>query len=207
MVHEPKPRLIYAPAFEDTVVQHAIYRTIYSIFDNTFINTSFACRKGYGTHAASNYLQRALRASAYGSYTLKLDVRKFFYSIDRDILKGLIERKIKDQRFVNMMMLFAEMDTEKGIPIGNLLSQIYALIYLNPVDHYAKRNIKSRWYMRYVDDMVFVGITRAQCLEYRERIVNFLQSNLSLVLSRSTIAQIRHGVNFVGYRTWRNKNL
>lgn len=205
MVHEPKPRLIYAPAFEDTVVQHAIYRTIYSIFDNTFINTSFACRKGYGTHAASNYLQKALRASNPGSYTLKLDVRKFFYSIDRGILRSLVEKRIKDRRLVDLMMLFAEMDTEKGIPIGNLLSQIYALIYLNPVDHFAKRNIKARWYVRYVDDMVFVGITRAQCLEYREQIVDFLQSNLNLVLSRSTIAQIRHGVNFVGYRTWRNK--
>jgi RNA-directed DNA polymerase len=205
MVYEPKPRLIYAPAFEDTVVQHAIYRVIYPIFDRTFISTSFACRKGYGTHAASRYLQKALWASHPDSYTLKLDVRKFFYSIDRGILRILVEKKIKDSRLVDVMMLFAGMDTDKGIPIGNLLSQIYALIYLNPVDHFAKRNIKAHWYVRYVDDMVFVGVTRAQCLEYRERIVEFLQSNLDLVLSKSTIQKVRHGVNFVGYRTWRSK--
>ena len=204
-VHEPKLRLIHAPAFIDTVVQHAIYRIIQPIFDRTFISTSFACRPGYGTHAASRYVQRAMRQVEPESYILKLDVRRFFYSIDRDILRNLIERKIKDRHLMDVTMKFAAMDTPLGIPIGNLLSQLYALIYLNPVDHFIKRQLKVRRYARYVDDMVLIGLGRDACLQYRHQIALFLRDKLGLELSKSTIQRVCKGCNFVGYRTWRNK--
>lgn len=205
MVYEPKPRLIYAPAFRDIVLQHAIYRVIYPIFDRCFIATSFACRKGYGTHRASDYTQRALRAYDGELYSLKLDVRKFFYSIDRQVLRGLIEKKVKDRRFVDVMMLFTITEEPLGIPIGNLLSQLYALIYLNPVDHFIKRELQVKHYVRYVDDMVLVGLSRDQALQCKDKIVAFLREQLRLDLSRSTLQKIRRGVNFVGYRTWRSK--
>jgi len=205
VVYEPKRRVIYAPDFRDVVVQHAIYRVVYPIFDRTFISTSFACRKGYGTHRASDYTQRALRAYSGDLYTLKLDIRRFFYSIDRAILRALIERKIKDARLVDMMMLFAEHDEPLGIPIGNLLSQLYALIYLNPLDHFVKRELKVKHYVRYVDDFILIGLERDQCLEYRERIKSFLIDRLHLEVSKSTIQKIKRGVNFVGYRTWRSR--
>ncbi len=205
VIYEPKERVIYGPAFRDIVVQHAIYRVIYPIFNRTFIATSFACRVGYGTHRASDYLQKALRDSPSGSYTLKLDVRKFFYSIDRAVLRRLIERKIKDVRLVDLMMLYAEMDAPVGIPIGNLLSQTYALIYLNPLDHFVKRELKAKRYVRYVDDFVLIGLTRTQCVEFRAAIIRFLRDELHLQLSKSTIASVGRGVNFVGYRTWRSK--
>lgn len=205
IVYEPKERVIYAPAFRDIVVQHAIYRIIYAIFDRTFINTSFACRIGYGTHRASKYTQGALRVYSGDHYTLKLDIRKFFYSINRKILRSLIERKIKDKHLIDVMMMFADLDEPVGIPIGNLLSQIYALIYLNPVDHFIKRVLKIKHYVRYVDDFILIGLTRPQCLLYRKAIVDFLRENLGLVLSKSTISKIKHGINFVGYRTWRSK--
>jgi len=206
-VYEPKKRIIYAPAFKDIVVQHAIYRIICPIFDKTFIDTSFACRKGYGTHKASKYTQKALRQYDGNLYTLKLDIRKYFYSIDRKILRMLIERKIKDKRFVDLMMEFAVYDDPVGIPIGNLLSQIYALIYLNPLDHFIKRILKIRHYVRYVDDFILVGLTRDKCLEYKRDIIKYLKSNLYLVLSKSTIQRIKRGVNFVGYRTWQSYKL
>lgn len=204
-VFEPKERLIYAPHFRDTVVQHAIYRVIYPIFDRTFISTSFACRKGGGTHKASRYTQSALRANHDDSYTLKLDIRKFFYSINRAILKKQIERKVKDRRFVEVMMMFAFMDTPVGIPIGNLLSQIYALIYMNPVDHFVKRILKIKHYVRYVDDFILIGITRQQCLEFRARIIEVLHIKLGLCLSKSTIQKVKKGLNFVGFRTWKGR--
>jgi len=207
IVYEPKERIIHAPAFRDIVVQHAIYRVVYPIFNRTFINTSFACRLGYGTHRASNYTQDSLRAYGDEDYVLKLDIRKFFYSIDRQILRKQIERKIKDKRLVDIMMLFAEKDEPLGIPIGNLLSQIYALIYLNPLDHYIKRVLKVKHYVRYVDDFILIGLTRDKCLEYKRRIVDFLKNELHLELSKSTIQKIKRGVNFVGYRTWKNKRL
>lgn len=206
-VYEPKRRIICAPAFKDIVTQHAIYRIIYYIFNKTFINTSFACRKGYGTHRASKYTRKALSQYDKNLYTLKLDIRKYFYSIDRAILKKLIERKIKDKRFVNIMMQFAVYEDPIGIPIGNLLSQIYALIYLNPLDHFIKRILKIKHYVRYVDDLVLIGLTRDKCLEYKSKIIAFLESNLSLILSKSIIQKIKRGTNFVGYRTWQNYKL
>jgi len=205
MVYEPKPRIIYAPAFKDVIIQHAIYNIIYPIFDKAFISTSFACRIGYGTHAASRYLQNSLRESNPNDYTLKLDIKKFFYSIDREILRRLIEKKIKDKKIVDIMMLFAKNDESIGIPIGNLLSQIYALIYLNPIDHFIKRILCVKKYVRYVDDMVLIGLTFDQCFEYRKIITDFICKNLNLSLSKSSIHKVSKGVNFVGYRTWRTK--
>ncbi|MBT4288913.1 MAG: RNA-directed DNA polymerase, partial [Deltaproteobacteria bacterium] len=153
----------------------------------------------------SVYTQNALRASPEDAYTLKLDIRKFFYSINRGILKKQIERKIKDKRFVGVMVMFAEMETPVGIPIGNLLSQIYALIYMNPVDHFIKRILKIKHYVRYVDDFILIGITRDRCLIYREKIIQFLKNNLAVKLSKSTIQKVKNGLNFVGYRTWKSK--
>lgn len=158
MVYEPKPRTIFAPAFRDLVVQHAIYSVVGPIFERSFIDQSFACRLGYGTHKAADYAQEALRACPRDSYTLKLDIRRFFYRIDRGILRMLIERKIKDRRFVDLMMLFADHGEPVGIPIGNLLSQLYALIFLNPVDHFVKRTLRVRRYCRYVDDSILFGL-------------------------------------------------
>ena len=204
-VYEPKERLIHAPSFRDIVTQHAIYRIIYDIFDRTFITASFACRSGYGTHKASDYTQCALRQYSGDLYTLKLDIRKFFYSINRNILRNLIERKIKEKKLVDVMMLFAEKEGIAGIPIGNLLSQIYALIYLNPLDHFIKRTLKIEHYVRYVDDFILFGLIRNQCLDLRAIITCFLKEKLCLELSKSTIQKIKRGVNFVGYRTWQNK--
>lgn len=204
MVYEPKPRRIFAPAFRDLVVQHAIYAVAGPIFDRTFIDQSFACRVGRGTHKAADYAQAALQRSPRDSYTLKLDIRKFFYRIDRPILRGLIERKIKDRRFVDLMMQFADHGEPVGIPIGNLLSQLYALIYLNPLDHFIKRELGIRHYCRYVDDFILFGIGRDEATEYRTQIITFL-AGLKLELSKSTIAPVSRGVNFVGYRTWASK--
>jgi len=204
-VYEPKERLIHAPSFRDIVLQHAIYRTIYDIFDRSFISTSFACRKGYGTHKASDYAQQMMRQCDPELYTLKLDIKKFFYSINRKVLRSLIERKIKDSKFVNIMMLFTEKDGNTGIPIGNLLSQIYALIYLNPLDHYIKRTLKIKRYVRYVDDFVLIGLTRDSCVSMRVIIGNFILHKLHLTFSKTSIQKIQKGINFVGYRTWQGK--
>ena len=204
LVYEPKKRTIYAPAFRDLVVQHAIYRLIYPIFNSGFIDQSFACRKGKGTHAAADYTQTALRASDPKSYLLQLDIRKFFYCIDRDILRKQIEHKIKDHRFVKLMMLFADYGQMLGIPIGNLLSQTYALIYLNPLDHFIKRELRVSLYCRYVDDFILFNLTRNQCVRFLECIKVFLREKLHLELSRFSFIPVTRGVNFVGYRTWRS---
>ncbi len=204
MVYEPKPRRIFAPSFSDLVVQHAIYRIIYPIFNKTFIDQSYACRKGKGTHAAADYAQAALQASPPNSYNLKMDIRKFFYRINRDSLRAMIERKIKDKRFVDIMMLFADHGEPVGIPIGNLLSQIYALIYMNGVDHFIKRELKASRYCRYVDDFVIFGISYETAITSLNRIIEYI-GNIGLELSKYSITLIKRGINFVGYRTWASK--
>ena len=203
-VYEPKKRLINAPAFRDLVVQHAIYRVTYSIFDKTFIDTSYACRKGGGTHKASKYTQTEMRKYDGDLYFVKLDIRKFLHSIDRQILRVMVEKKIKDRRFVDLMCEFIEMNTDKGIPIGNLLSQIYALIYLKPLDNFIKRELKVKSYVRYVDDFVLIGLTIDEAIEAQEKCEKFVQDKLNLELSHWHIQKIKRGINFVGYRTWKS---
>jgi RNA-directed DNA polymerase len=204
MVYEPKPRRIFAPAFRDLVVQHAVYAVVGPIFDRGFIDQSFACRVGYGTHKAADYAQAALQACPRDGYTLKLDIRKFFYRIDRAVLRRQIERKVKDRRFVDLMMAFADHGEPVGIPIGNLLSQLYALIYLNPLDHFIKRELGVERYCRYVDDFVLFGLSREELLDCKRRIVGFI-AGLGLELSKWTLARVTRGINFVGYRTWAGK--
>jgi len=208
IVYEPKERIIYAPHFSDVVVQHAIYRVIYPIYDATFIRQSHGCRKNHGTHSASAYTQWALRQCDDDEYLLQLDIRKFFYSIDRNILGVLIEKKIKDQRLLAMMKMFMCMeDSEVGIPIGNLLSQLYALIYLNPVDHFIKRDIGCKLYVRYVDDFILFGLSLEEARAIKVLIESFIKKELNLEFSKSTIQKIRKGTNFVGFRTFKGLKL
>ena len=203
-IYEPKSRIIYAPAFRDLVVQHAIYAVVGPMFEKSFIDQSYACRVGYGTHKAADYAQQVLRNIPRNSYNLKLDIRKFFYTIDRTILQILIARKIKDSRFVNLMLLFADYGEPLGIPIGNLLSQLYALIYLNPLDHFIKRNLKVKYYCRYVDDFILFGLNKEKLIEYKSYIILLLEI-FKLKLSKFTLSSMKKGINFVGYRTWSSK--
>lgn len=205
MVKEPKPRQISAPAFRDVVVQHAIYAVIYPIFDAGFIHDSYGCRVGKGTHRASDRAQQFLRQSAPGNVILQLDIRKFYRSIVRATLRRLIERKIKDGRLVDLIMRFADDGGDTGVPIGSLLSQLDALIYLDPLDHFVKRVLKVRRYVRYVDDFILWCDSREQAVEHRDAIIAFLADSLALTLSRWTIAPVSRGVNFVGFRTWRKR--
>lgn len=202
-VHEPKTREISAPDFRDTVVQHAIYAVIYPIFDRGFIHQNYGCRINKGTHRASDCAQRYLRQSAPGSYTLKLDIRRFYYRIQRRILRKLVERKLKDRRLVDLIMTFADNGDDKGLPIGSLLSQLLALIYLDALDHHVKRTLKVRRYVRYVDDFILFGLYRWQAQRLKAVIEAWLWRNLRLTLSKWSIAPTRKGVNFVGFRTWR----
>ena len=211
-VYEPKKRLISAPAFRDRVVQHAIYRIIRPIFDRRFIDQSFGCRVGKGTHKASDYVHKALQESDKDSYVLQLDIRRYYYSINRSILRTQIERVIKDRRLVDLIMMFAELPMlfavivlAIGVPIGNLLAQMFGLINLNPLDHFVKRGLKVKYYARYVDDFVLIGLTREQAVEYKARIIEFLRDNLQLELSRCSIHKVSKGINFVGFRTWKSK--
>lgn len=202
-VYEPKPREIKAPHFRDVVVQHCIYDVIYPIFDRSFIFHSYGCRKEKGNHRAVDMLQKYMR-SENNKYFLQLDIRRYYYTINRDKLKQFLGKKIKDQRFLDLIMLFADDGESKtGVPIGNLLSQLLALIYLNELDHYVKRTLKLKYYVRYVDDFVIGLNSCEECIYYKQRIEKFLNEELDLTFSKWKITPTRKGLNFVGFRTWK----
>jgi len=207
MVNEHrKARRINAPAFRDVVVQHAIYAVINPIFERRFIHDNYGCRVNKGTHRAADQAQRFLRAAPADSVTLQMDIRKFYYSIVRVILRKMAGRIIKDEQMLDLFMLFAEIDGDDGIgvPIGNLLAQIQAVLYLNALDQYVKRVMKCKHYVRYVDDFIIFGIAnRDEAQAMRQQIETFLANELGLELSRYTIAPTSRGLNFVGFRTWR----
>ena len=202
-VFEPKPRLIHAPHFRDVVVQQAMYAVLYPLVDSRLCFESYGCRKNKGTHRAADRAQQFLRESPPDSYLLQLDIRKFFYRIDRDTLLGQWRKIIKDKRVLHLLHEFSIYPADAGVPIGNLMSQIAALIYLNPLDHYIKRELKASRYVRYVDDFIVFGLTNPEALAMREQITDWLKANLGLELSRWTIQPVRRGLNFVGFRTWR----
>lgn len=196
-----KPRLIEAPAFRDLVVQHAIYAAISPGMERRYIDTNFACRMGRGSHRASEWLQAAMRRAPRTDWVLHVDVRKFFYSIDRDTLQAILERHIKCRRTLDLMAHFALRPEPKGVPIGNLLSQTYANVYLNSLDHFCKRQLKVRQYARYMDDSVMLAPDRATGLQWLEAMRAHL-GLLGLEISHHSLQPIRRGVDFVGYRTW-----
>lgn len=201
VIHEPKERIIYAPKFRDIVVQHDIYKEIYPIFNRSFIDQSYACRLEMGTHKAADQAWTYIKETV-NSFYLKMDIRKFFYSIKEAVLESLFWRKLKDSRLIYLMMSFVAFEGD-GIPIGNLLSQLYALIYLNPLDHFVKRVLKCKRYVRYADDFIIFGLrNRQECLELLDNVRQYLWSNLGLKLSKWSINKAKSGVNFVGYRMW-----
>ena len=124
----------------------------------------------------------------------------------RATLRKLAGQIIKDDRMLDLFMLFAEIEGDDGIgvPIGNLLAQIQAVLYLNALDQYVKREMKCRYYVRYVDDFIIFGIAnRDEAQAMRRQVETFLADELGLELSRYTIAPVSRGLNFVGFRTWR----
>lgn len=179
-IHEPKRRLISAAPFRDRVVHHALCNIIEPIFERTFIYDSYANRVGKGTHRA---LDRAQQYARRYRYVLQCDVRQFFPSIDHSILRATLARRIADPDALWLIdrvlasgidvlsdaydMVYFEGDDlfallrPRGLPIGNLTSQFWANCYLNPLDHFVKRDLKCPAYVRYVDDLLLFGDDKA----------------------------------------------
>lgn len=216
-IYERKPRLIAAALFRDRVVHHAIMNVIETPLDRTFIDDSYACRRGKGTHAAVDRYQRWARRYAYA---LKMDVRKYFPSVDHEILKEKLRRKIKDKNVLHLLDritdsgpqgkrtleyfpgddLFTPLERFRGIPIGNLTSQFFANLYLDDLDHTMKEVLRVNAYLRYVDDMVVLGDDKGWLAEIREAVRERLaQERLRLHPRKAHVTPVRDGLNLLGY--------
>ncbi len=204
IIHEPKERLILALPFRDRVIHQAINNIIEPIFEKTFINDSYACRKTKGTLTGvkkmAYYLNKNL-ANNKETFCLKMDVKKYFYSIDHSMLKNLLRRKIRCAKTLRLLDVIIDSTDDPGIPVGNLTSQLFANIYLNHLDHFIKETLRAKHYVRYMDDMIILHKDKKQLWNWLGEIKNFLEDELKLGLNgKTSVFNIKRGIDFLGYR-------
>ncbi len=200
-IYEPKEREIYRlPYFPDRILHHAIMNVMEPIWTSIFTADTFSCIKGRGIHAAAVRVRRDLRKDRAGTaYCLKFDIRKFYPSIDHDILKSIIRRKLKDVRLLTL--LDSIIDTAPGVPIGNYLSQFFANLYLAYFDHWAKEIKGLRYYYRYADDIVILHESKEFLHGLFREIADYLRDNLQLEVKGNwqIFPVAARGIDFVGY--------
>lgn len=213
-VYEPKERWVSAPRVRDKIVQFAVHQVIKKVYANVFITDSYACLENRGTHkaveAVQNYLRIAKREYE-DPWIVKVDVSKFFYSIDRDILKSILRKKIACPK--TLWLLDAIIDSspegDKGIPLGNVTSQDFANIYLNELDQYVKRFLGIRYYVRYMDDAIAIVDSKEKAQELKKAMCLFIRSKLNMEENpkKSQIFPLDQGVNAYGYKIWTTHKL
>ncbi len=205
-VYIPKKRKVEASRYMDRIVHRWLVDSfLKKYFESQFISTSYACIKGRGMHKSAIDIQNAMKhcSRIWGNYyILKMDVAKYFNSIDKDILMEILKRKIKDEKLLNLIeKIVYSQNGKKSLPIGNYTSQTFANIYLNEVDQYAKHILKCKYYFRYMDDSVILLKTKEEAIEALNKIRKFLKDKLELELnSKTQIFKSKQGVNFCGYK-------
>ncbi len=220
-IRDPKLRNIYKATVRDRILHHAVFRVLNPIFEPTFIATSFSCRIGKGTHRGMLYVRDTIRKIS-ANYTrpcfvLKCDIRKFFDSVDQNILTDILKKRIKDEETISLLDELvgsysspcrererereSRSATRKGIPIGNLTSQLFANIYMNEFDQFIKHGLGVKNYARYTDDFVVLSEDRSYLENLLSSIKSFLGDKLLLELHPKKVEILRYsrGVDFLGY--------
>lgn len=216
MVYEPKERIIHAPKYVDKIVQLAMNEQLKKVLNPTFIYDSYACIDDKGTHRAVERVSHFMRKAAWefgeDAFILKVDVRRFFYSIDRTILKRIYRNRLKCKRTLRLLdhiIDSADVVDRVGLPLGNTLSQLCANIYMNLLDQHCKRALQLKYYVRYADDLAVIVENKEKAQEMQERITQFLFENLNLDVheGKTRIFPIEQGVNTLGYKIYKTHRL
>jgi RNA-directed DNA polymerase len=199
-INEGKERIISSlPYYPDRIVHHAIMNKLEPVFTSLFTSNTYSCIKGRGIHGAANAVKKALKDVSNTKYCLKLDIKQFYPSIDHDILKEILRRKIKDK---DLLWLLDEIiDSSDGVPIGNYLSQYFANLYLTYFDHWLKEVKKVTYYFRYADDIVVLHSSKEYLHELLAEMREYLKVKLKLTIKSNYqvfVVSIR-GIDFVGY--------
>jgi len=221
IIRDPKTRIIYASAFRDRVIHHAICNLIEPIFEKIFIYDTYANRKKKGVHAALKRFDRFKRKVSVNGrlamhaknnnmvvgYALKADIKHYFETVDHEILLKILRKKIADKKVLYLTKIILdnhEMKFKgKGMPLGNLTSQFFANVYLNELDYFIKHILKAKYYVRYVDDFVILHISKEKLLLYKWLIGNFLKSlKLELHPEKTKVVPLYSGVNLLGFRVF-----
>jgi retron-type reverse transcriptase len=209
-INDPKPRDIYKATVRDRLLHHAIYRILYPYFDQKFISDSHSCRNNKGTHRAIKRLRKYGRIVSKNHtrtiYVLKGDIKKFFANIDHKILIGILEKRISDKNAIRLLNeIIKSFHTEdiqgKGLPLGNLTSQLFVNIYMNEFDQFVKRSFRVKHYIRYADDFVILHESKKYLEELSPKISGFLEKKLCLSLNPSKvfIRTFASGIDFLGW--------
>lgn len=203
-IKQPKERIIYRlPYFPDRIAHHAIMNVLEEVWEKIFISNSYSCRKRKGIHKAVNDIKKDIKQDPAGvKYCLKLDIVKFYPSINHDILKQVVRRKIKDYKLLDL--LDSIIDSAPGVPIGNYLSQYFANLYLTYFDHWLKEVKGIKYYYRYADDIVILHESKEDLHNLLKEIEEYLDTNLKLKVKRNYQVfpiEIR-GIDFLGYRIY-----
>lgn len=207
-IYDPKQRRIHKATVKDRVVHQAVVNVIEPLFENRFIHDSYSCRVGKGTHAAVDRLRAFLRQASRNNtrtvYALKCDVRKFFASVSHDALLALLTRRIDDRKTIELLEHIIgsfSVGDRRGIPLGNLTSQLFANVYLHELDRYAKGSLREKHYLRYCDDFIILSESRVRLSDTIQNIDGFLNKTLSLALhpNKVFIRTLAQGIDFLGY--------
>lgn len=212
VLRDPKTRVISVSDFRDRIVHHAIVNVLQPIFDPLFIHDSYASRKGKGTLKAlqrfDEFKRKVSRNNIRDCYVLKADIKHYFDTVDNEILIKIIGRKISDSNIVALIQKILDNRKskicKKGMPLGNWTSQFFANIYLNELDQFIKKELKVKFYIRYVDDFVILHNSKQKLESYKTAVHDFLNQNLMLELhpNKCKITTLKQGVNFLGFKVF-----
>ncbi len=199
-IYEPKERLVFRlPYYPDRIAHWAIMLTMEPIWTKVFTKNTYSSIKGRGIHKLYRDLKKALKDEARTRYCLKLDIRKFYPSIDHEVLKQIIRKKIKDTKL--LYLLDNIIDSAKGVPIGNYLSQFFANLYMTYFDHWVKETLRIKYYFRYADDLVFLSDNKNQLHYILNMVKEYLDVNLKMFIKPNyqVFPVDSQGIDFVGY--------
>ncbi|MBU4285149.1 reverse transcriptase/maturase family protein [Patescibacteria group bacterium] len=209
-INDPKPRYIHKAKVRDRIIHHLISKHLNNIYDKIFIYDSYSCRINKGTHKAVNRLRtfslKQSQNNKFNFYCLKCDIKKFFDSVDHDVLIKILKERIKDNdilRLIKEIIFSFNSETNKGIPLGNLTSQYFANIYLNKLDQFVKHKLKIKHYLRYTDDFVILDKNKDKLQKLINPINQFLNDQLNLCFypDKIIIRKYSQGIDFLGYVT------
>lgn len=199
-ITDPKVRRICAAPFSQRIMHHAIMNICHNRFEKHLIFNTYATRKFKGTYAA---LDKARQQAKKYTWFVKLDIRKYFDSIDHGVLAGQLEELFSDSMLLSVLQQIIEsyhVEPNKGLPIGNLTSQYFANHYLSVADHYATEQLQIKGYIRYMDDILFFGDEKELLTAQSKALINFVEKTLNLVFKQNVIDRTMGGVPFLGYK-------
>lgn len=207
-VTDPKLRHIHKACVRDRVVHQAVFRVLYPIFEKKFIFDSYSCRIDKGTHKAvkrlETFCRKLSRNYRQNIFVLKCDIKKFFDSVSHEILRRLIAKEVSDEKvlcLVDLIIYSFSVEAGKGLPLGNVTSQLVANIYMNELDKFVKYVLKAKAYIRYTDDFVVVSKDRLYLESLIEPVKKFLNDFLQLQLhpKKVSLKKLSQGIDFLGH--------